>query len=469
VTYIVEAAPFNGPDDADAAMTWVDISGYVNDNLSPISTNSGRQTELEQVDVGRMSLVLNNADHRFTAGNPTSPYYPGWRTGMRIRVRESVGPRIFTHFDGNMLQPDLTIQTPGIDQTVTVNAVDRIGRLGQARKFLSTLTEYIRYSGGPALKGYWPLNDPAGSLVARQVSRSAFTGLAETGEYLGAAPTSVGELIVFGGSEPPPGDDANLVQFNPVIDPITNVVVVMNRLTNHSVSVSMNPAVNPYVTLAGWFNLDPRGAGGQPVAILTDSTFANSISIEYHTLVGGVSNWLTQVHTAAGGTAVQGPNARFGVWDFVAVRVNTATSAIDLWVNDNPVVSDAVIGGAASGTVDGVVTEGGSPGQGLGHIQIYAGASADFDQAKFNAQLSQGWQGLRGQFAGDRIATLARYAGISPADVAIDQGTAAMQKASLAGKTPLAAMQAAADADRGLLHADGRRLIFHSRKRRYDL
>jgi hypothetical protein len=44
-----------------------------------------------------------------------------------------------------------------------------------------------------------------------------------------------------------------------------------------------------------------------------------------------------------------------------------------------------------------------------------------------------------------------------------------MQVANLAGKTPLQAMQAAADTDQGLLHARGRKLVFHSRKRRYDL
>jgi hypothetical protein len=107
----------------------------------------------------------------------------------------------------------------------------------------------------------------------------------------------------------------------------------------------------------------------------------------------------------------------------------------------------------------------------IGHLQIYRAAAgvADYTIASQRAQYAAAWDALEGQFAGDRITTLARYAGISPADVAIDQGTAAMQKASLAGKPPLAAMQAAADADRGLLHADGRRLIFHSRKRRYDL
>jgi len=78
---------------------------------------------------------------------------------MRVRLRETIGYRSFTHFDGNMLQPDLTIQTAGIDQVVALAATDRIGRLQNGRKFISTLAEYIVYNGGSTLKAYWPLDE----------------------------------------------------------------------------------------------------------------------------------------------------------------------------------------------------------------------------------------------------------------------------------------------------------------------
>jgi hypothetical protein len=125
----LEAGPFNGPDDSDASMTWVDITAWVNDNMQTVTTSEGRQTELAQVDPGMLTFLLNNQDHRFTPGNPLSPYSPGWRTGMRIRLRETLGYQTYTYFDGNLLQPDMTIQTPGLDQTVTVSATDRLGRL----------------------------------------------------------------------------------------------------------------------------------------------------------------------------------------------------------------------------------------------------------------------------------------------------------------------------------------------------
>lgn len=460
-TWTVQAAPFNGPDDAEGSMTWVDISAYVNDNLQPIASTSGRQTDLDQVNPGTLSLTLNNQDDRFTPGNVTSPYYPGWRTAMRIRVLESIGARTFTIFDGNMLQPEVLVQTTGLDQTVAVSAVDRIGRLGSARKFISTLTEHIRHAGGSELRGYWPLNDPADALQAREVSQTGAAPLGELVRISGETPVSSEQMLKFAAISPPPGDDVNVVQLNAVLD-TGGGVLVSPRLYSSAFSTLLTG--NTYVTLAGWFNLNDTNTGLETVLALGDSVF-NSFSIFYAPPPN--QGWSATAFTVAnGGYDVGGPPPRFGSWDFVALRVNLATQAAELWVNET-VSSAASVVGVVTGTADTLTVDTGAPGQGVAHVQVYTGST--FDHAAFLAQFRAGFTGLYGQFAGERISTLASYAGIAAADVSADQGTAVMQAAHLAGKTPLSAMQEAADTDRGLLHAAGRRLIFHSRKRRYDL
>lgn len=462
MSYFVEAAPTNGPDDADSAMNWVNITGYVNDRLGPVTVTYGRQTELQAVNPGSLTLTLNNNDHRFTSGNPTSPYYPGWREGMRIRVRETVGPRQFIHFDGNMLQPDLTIRTDGLDQTVVVNTIDRIGRLGAARTFVSTLTEYIRYNAGSTIKGYWALADAAGSTSAREVIGTGLGALTLEGALAGTAAIPL-PLLSFGSAAGPVGDDASLVQFSPILNSANSVVVADNRLVNRVLGGI--PMTSSFTTLVGWVLLTNTNTGGGQVFVLHDNVSVNTIQISY--IGGNNAAWQATVINTSGTAIITGPAPAWGSWQIVGCRINNATGAVDFWIDGVSLTGTTT--GASTGVMDVLVVEGSTPGQATGHVQIYTGSSTGFDRVKFDAQRSAGINGLAQQLAGDRITTLALYAGMSTADLAIDPGTAVMQAARIAGKTPLAAMQVAADADQGLLHAVGRKLVFHSRKRRYDL
>jgi hypothetical protein len=477
VTWFVEAAPFNGPDDADAAMNWVDITAYANDNLAPVGAGYGRSTELEAVQPGTLSFIVNNGDHRFTPGNPTSPYYPGWRTGMRVRVRETVGPREFVIFDGNMLQPDMTISTPGFDQTVTVNVVDRIGRLATGGKFVSTLAAHILYQSASTLIGYYPLGDP-GPTHRPVVNTAGFPALNEllVTNAATAAVQGAGSYAAQAGT-PPPGDDLRPPRFAPLMTGSPATVVSETNLQAYIFGSGVAVATNSTLTIALWATPDlasvdaswavlrvyfgwNNGLGTGIITIRRTTSAESPPAVWKCSFNDDLASWTSNAY----GT---GPD--LGRAALIAARIELAASKLTLMVNGY--TYSGTVSGSFPSTINFLQIAVGDAFTGsLSHLQFHQStASADYTATTQAAQYVMGTNGLYGQFAGERIKTVALYAGVSAADLAIDQGTAVMQRASLAGKTPLAAAQEAADTDQGLLHAVGRRLVFRSRKRRYDL
>lgn len=638
MTYYVEAAPFNGPDDDDSVMAWVDITAWVNDNLAPVTYSSGRQTELQAVDPGRFTFTLNNPDHRFTPGNPLSPYNPtvfaqmnsnpnfevtadpwtafngatisrnamqahegfyslqiipdgitavpgtqseevsvmagntyrvvgwlwsllgrstlrigitwfdashafisnslvnsvllaatwkklgpvdfvapggaafakflssdsgtpaasngwrldqgqlidptafgshaitdqpdltGWGTAMRIRLRETIGNTTIIHSDGNMLQPDLTISTPGVDQTVAVNVVDRIARLGSAPKFISTLTEYIRFHGGSALKAYWSMNDatqppwrslaPTGTPNSLELVKIKDTALvAPMGGVASIAPRS---------SVVASGDDVSNALFTQVYSGTTLVDGSGVHAAN-GLSPSIDLPDDQVMTIVMWMKPSAFMSTVSLVdvfdMVLLDGSFFD-IKISYD--VDKI--WRCTVSGGALTGTIIGPFATLDRALPFVIRYGRNPKVFEFWINKLQIVGSLTGASPGSTTVSGLVGAPTPAYSGLfGHLQIYVGAPTDFDFDDYSAQLDVAYNGLEQQLAGQRITTAAQFAGMSATDLAIDQGTALMQRASLAGKTPLQVMQEAADTDQGLLHANGRKLIFHSRKRRYDL
>lgn len=82
---IVECA-FNSilPEATTAPTGFTDITKYV-DEIS--GTLRGRSYELDDIETGSITLVLDNADGRFTPGSPLSPYFPYVKANRRLRIR----------------------------------------------------------------------------------------------------------------------------------------------------------------------------------------------------------------------------------------------------------------------------------------------------------------------------------------------------------------------------------------------
>ncbi|MFE0648544.1 LamG-like jellyroll fold domain-containing protein [Streptomyces sp. NPDC059534] len=79
----VEVAFDGGP--FSKAYTWTDISGYVRG----FQVRRGRNSELDRIEAGTLSLSLDNSDGRFTPGKAGRPYYPNVTPRRRVRIRTS--------------------------------------------------------------------------------------------------------------------------------------------------------------------------------------------------------------------------------------------------------------------------------------------------------------------------------------------------------------------------------------------
>jgi hypothetical protein len=108
----------------------------------------------------------------------------------------------------------------------------------------------------------------------------------------------------------------------------------------------------------------------------------------------------------------------------------------------------------------------------LGHVQVYVSLSnTTFGAATQQAQVTAARTALSGQYTGQRITTLARYAGIPASQLTnVDNGIALMSAASLAGQSPYAEMKRAETTEQGRLRADGRgQIVFDDRLARYNV
>jgi hypothetical protein len=77
---------------APETITWTDISTYVDVAKRGVTITRGASDELSETQPGQASLLLDNSDGRFTAGNALSPYYPYVRRNAPIRISVAVMP-----------------------------------------------------------------------------------------------------------------------------------------------------------------------------------------------------------------------------------------------------------------------------------------------------------------------------------------------------------------------------------------
>ncbi|WP_329292833.1 LamG-like jellyroll fold domain-containing protein [Streptomyces pseudovenezuelae] len=77
---------------APETITWTDISTYVDVDQQGVTIARGASDELSETQPGTATLLLDNVDGRFTAGNALSPYYPYVRRNAPIRISVAVMP-----------------------------------------------------------------------------------------------------------------------------------------------------------------------------------------------------------------------------------------------------------------------------------------------------------------------------------------------------------------------------------------
>jgi len=120
------AAPF----DPIAGLTWTDISAYAwlenSPGGSPISITRGRQFELDKIQAGTLTLLLDNRDRRFDPDNVASPYAPNIIPTKRVNVRatwNSVTYDLYTGYVESWVPIDVAIGNVALN-LVRLTAVD---------------------------------------------------------------------------------------------------------------------------------------------------------------------------------------------------------------------------------------------------------------------------------------------------------------------------------------------------------
>lgn len=452
--------------DPDAATpTWVDLSDYL--LPSSLEFQFGRQNDLDQVEPTSVSgIQLINNDDRFTYGNTSSPYAAWWGPGRLCQIQETVGGQAMDRFTGYLQIPTEMIVSSGLQQAVSVSAVDRVGRLATAQPFVSTLAEYIRDAGGTSLVVYLPCSEVQGPYL--NDPRQDFKLQQDASYIFGSGAPQSQALATYAGTTGVPGDDAVALVYAPALATGSG----LGRWAEHSATLPSTLVVDSgkSAALVFWANFQsvPSTAYNSTIARITGPAGSYlDLGVD-----GPTGTWRASAEDFSG---VVGPTTGrsicTGAWRLIALRITESTGVVEFWDNGADPVTNT-IGGATQAQFNGIDLFGQSP-VAIAHVQVYSGTTATtYTRAMHLAQLAEGFNALERQTTGDRIRTIARYAGIPTAVYAdtIDAGSTVMAAAQLANFTPLDAMLAAVRTEQGLLYADGSgRLVFKDRRSLYNI
>lgn len=454
---------------------WADLTSRADTIAAPIQAVQGDTAET--TDEGSLTVTFYNGDQALTPGNTLSPYYPNVRAGRRIRIREVIPAlsQIIDVFTGFIEFPETEAWTASSDdnprdQQITVTAVDRMTWLTRARTFTSTLAEHIRYAAGNQLRAYYPLSDDQQAKSAANISATVLEPLTRrmSQRASGSATGASTPTLTWGAGTPLEGDD---------IPPATSVPAVnagswyANVFGEAKFATPLAQSSGESIALVYWCTYD-----GTAIDVLVPATIRNSDTLSlqqdmllYYSSVSG--GWFARWHPP-GSTltevAVSGPQASKPT--LIALRLTLPSGLCEFWRDDDEPVTTTLLGGIpASATWSSLAVFGPWAGS-VGHLQVHIGTDA-YTRSQHLAQFQAGWHGLERQTSGQRIRTLAAYAGIPSTELnRVDPGVAVMQNTSLAGKNPAAAMSEAADTERGSLYAAGTgELVFADRRRLYNI
>lgn len=461
----VEIAWASQPD--AATPLWTDVTRYVDPAVDIVITR-GRPTELDEVAPSTLTLALNNADHRFTPGNPYSPYYPNVKPARRIRVSETIEGITYYLFTGYLQFPDIddwaqADATHPFDQVITVSAVDRIARLDRARSFISTLGELIRTAVGTELQVWYPLNEPEKRWLDRAGTREPMVpGFA----FINGS-TEEHPLVLPGEGIGPAGDDIACVDMQPVINGSGGVDFYAYLTTTWATPITVSSST---FTVAWWMTWDAATTTSEFAGSIGSTGVAgNKLTIQMFWNSGGFWQVLADVNDGSSHTAffnvTGGPVA--DVPALVSIRVTLPSGLVEVWVNDQTPTTATLSGTPPSSASASTLSFGDLMDGSFAHGQVYVGSS--YTRTVHLAQYAMGMSGLYRQRSDERITTVAGYAGVAAADLQLDVASAVMPKATLAGEKPGAELRVAAGADSGLLFTAGDGdIVFHARTRRYN-
>lgn len=439
----------------DATPDWVDISDRVSlRDVGQLTTANGRQTDLSGDDPAQLTLAIRDDDHTYSTGTLI-------RQARRISVREHFGLHTEDLIDAYIQIPTTSAPMDLADGsqaeiTVTVSAMDRLSRLRLARKFVSTLTEYIRFNGS-TLVAYWPCTEvqlPFRSLVGTPPNLI----LTDLGASGGAATTNA-LLLGFASATPVHADDISGCTVAAVVDASSGFITGAPNIRGEWLGHYPAIGVGQVLTFAGWFYFDPTN---NPVSVVTVSfaTINEFVDLSFDT-AGNVNVFASSTLTGS----ISGPVMPTRKWTLLGLRYGYNPKVFELQVDTKTYTG--ALAGAAPGSDSLVEHAGPLFYQGaFAHLQYYVGAKPP----NLSAQVLAAQAGLEEQLTGERANTILDYAGVPAGVRDIDPGVAVMSRARLAGKDPLTCLEEARRTEQGRLFMSGDgRVQFRDRQRNYNI
>lgn len=455
--------------DPDATEVWVDFTDRVRDVQQVMEAHFGRQNDLEQVEPAAFVVQFDNDDDALTFGNTTSPYTSWWGPGRKCQLRETVAGTTFNVYTGYIQTPtEVVITATGTDaqQRVSVDAMDRLGRLASTPPFPSTVAAHVLGSvRNGALVGYWPLledaqpfADTVGSTVVRSVDAGSTVPSVE--QAAAVLPGEGAEL---------PGDDAAPVLLRPGLSAAAIAQYYAVEVFGWPPYPSL--AAGQVLTVVAWINAKsdyPTGGSWDALALthfdgLVVVQKVDDPAGDYFRVTSPLGTLTGNVSGAVGSAAATDRYYMLGL------RFGFTPNVLELWIDD--AIYTATLSGVLAGPLSISQLDAVAIGS-IAHLQLYMGAAADFTNADFLAQRAVGLSGLERQTTGARVRSVLAYAGVPSVEYAstVDAGTTVMAKAQLAGKNPLAALREAEATEQGLLYVDGSgQVIFKDRRTLYNV
>ncbi|MDP9799342.1 hypothetical protein J2S43_007854 [Catenuloplanes nepalensis] len=457
---------------------WVDLTGRLHYGAGgqAVSVSIGRQTESTDVEPTRIGVTLKNADGWLTPRNPASPWHQRWGHGTQLRLTERVAGVEVMLATTYLEMPEMTLVSPGRVQPVTCTAIDVLGVLDAAAPLEGNLAEHIRHVADERLVDWLPLSDPVPPVSAITGQPSwvrTYAGTAKGFEAVDAAGVLVAQTVAG-----PDGDDQSYMQWNPAdnLDAGTSasatIVYPTNFTTTDQVAVSVwvryreptyDIATSPFL----------RSPGVWTFANLTDAA-DDFLQLNMGYEGTGADRFRKLLVRASNGGVTEqinpGRDRTFNhdQWALATLRLDVVAGILDLWIGDDysSTLTAASLAGSAFST--DVLTLGADYEGALAHLQVRKGAPA-WTREEHIAQHRHGFEGLERQTVAERVATIARYAGVPAWDVDMPNAASTpLRRPALAGQSPAAAARAAATSGQDLLITDGRgHITAVPRTRRY--
>lgn len=447
-------------------LVWTDVSSYLRLSEGGTVKRAGRQYELDQVEPGRLSVVLRNDDGRFSPGKSTSPYYPYVIPGRPIRITATwlgVAVTLFTGFVdswGGSWPSKYAARN-----LVQVTATDR-GKQMSRHELRSQIEEHT-LSLSPL--AYYPLTEAGGASAAGDATGTAHPDL------LVKTKGDAG-IVAFASELPLLGADG---QGGYAVDQ-PDTLASGRRAGSHLFGTLATPVdINGNFTVSMWVIVPEfHVLSGQPSGLVRLGAQASASFGPFQILVSMISAGTVDVLMGSGGS---GGSRRVDDAKLHHVLVTVANAGgsnrtISIWVDgtldtQNTVAVTTIPADSGDVYLGNGFTFIGSPSVGvlanhfegtLGHFAVW---NSVLSAPTIETIYRVGTAGLPQEHTGARLSRIAAYAGVLGGTY--DVGLSNLGSQSLAGRSvsELFAELMAVEAGAAYFGADGAPRL-HSRGRR---